>query len=609
MTSEEWVILELSSRSEGEDPDLVKKAICASIRDAEVFIPAVVTQIGEDRVVHYLVDGYAFVRHTHPDSIYLKLEGSRYVQSVLTEMDGKHRRLSKIGTPEVDKMRQQVLQEVDQGIGVDDIVRITSGPYRGIEAAVIEEIPEQGMVQVFVSLRSKQSLVTLPRSFLVVVKRSPLSPIRTRLNALKSWAQYVRPLIHHPLPSLKILQKSYRHFEDIHNWRLRGASLWAILSFLGGSFDPKLREISSHLAKLELLTGWMKRGAPCWETTWALDRVLQGGTSNLRAQLNRVVRLEGLLSRVHNLEQDLDQLAYMVAKSSNGKTLMVQNILLDGHNLAYRCLLTPGLSNIRDEKGRLTGMIVGFLGALSALKKRHPEASLYVAWDGSSKRRKSVYGDYQAKREHPSFERNGFDQLAYLKEILSVLGVYQVFNAEEEADDVLASLVRGSLNGQENLIFSTDRDFLQLVTSTTMVLVPKVGSRKEIPYNCEAVERDYGVGPEKMVELRAFYGDSSDHLPGVPRVPKKVLRALLQAHGSVDKVYKSGLVGVSKNQYERLRSSEPQVRINRKLMTLVDVPVSTLDPDANPEAVSNKLQQIGVTSKNILGAFFRHRES
>jgi 5'-3' exonuclease len=107
-----------------------------------------------------------------------------------------------------------------------------------------------------------------------------------------------------------------------------------------------------------------------------------------------------------------------------------------------------------------------------------------------------------------------------------------------------------------------------------------------------------------MVQLRALLGDSSDNLPGVPRVPKKVLRSLIQAHGSVEAVYRSGLAGVSKVQYDRLRSAEPQVRINVELMALKDVPFTKVDPNPNPDEVAALLRAVEITPNSILETFF-----
>jgi 5'-3' exonuclease len=145
---------------------------------------------------------------------------------------------------------------------------------------------------------------------------------------------------------------------------------------------------------------------------------------------------------------------------------------------------------------------------------------------------------------------------------------------------------------------------LQLVTDTTHVLVPGVGGRKDVVFDQAAVEKAFGVPPERIVQLRAFFGDNSDNIPGVPRVPKKVLRSLVQAHKTVDGVYHSGLTGITKSQYEKLRASEPQVRINVELMGLVNVPVSLTDPNVDADAAAGRLQELSINSSPLLEPFF-----
>lgn len=288
---------------------------------------------------------------------------------------------------------------------------------------------------------------------------------------------------------------------------------------------------------------------------------------------------------------------------------VVQNVIVDGHNLVIRCACAPHLSELKDSQGRPTGAIYGTLKALGALRKRFPAARIYVTWDGSSKRRKQRFSEYKSNRPlggaFPKVE--GFDPIRFLQGILPLLGVWQATNPDEEADDIIASLVRVTLASEQNLIFSTDRDMLQLVTDKTSVLAPAAGNRNEMLFDAAAVEAAFGVPPSRMTQLRAFCGDSSDAIPGVPRVPKKVLKALVQSFGTVDGVYNSGLAGLTKAQYERLRSSEPQVRINLELMSVIDVPISVQEPDVDPDAVAVKLGEVDVNSASIVDTFFGHR--
>lgn len=611
----EWVVLELNSRGEQEDPDLVREAITRSLKEAEVFVPAAVTQVGDDRVIHYLVDGYAFVRFDgRQPNDYFRLENTKYVQTILIRSGpgSRARRLSLVRDQDILRMRDQIRQLLDQGIGVGDVVRITSGPYRNMRATVVEEIPETGMVQVYIKLRSKQSLMTLPRSFLVVVERAPLSSVSNRLNALRDWAFLAKPILGWDQEPDRMLV-AFRRYEQVASWSRRGYDLYEFLSF-DQTYVTPLANLKTKTDQFVKYSNWHKRGSHLFTYLAAYH---PDGPMNpqrldaVQSKMMELVWVDDLLERIRLLWEDVDNISRAVAHRQEGKD-MVQNILIDGHNLALRCFHAPGISGLTDKHGRPTGVILGFLNSLGALKKRFPEAAVHVVWDGSSRRRRQRFGEYKGNRNGsssniPTFEAPSgirFDPLRVLRDMLPLFGIRQAWNPEEEADDVIATLVRSDLSSQTNIIFSTDRDMLQLVTATTSMLMPAVGSRNEIMYDVGTVVKSLGVSPGKVVQLRSLYGDTSDNIPGVPRVPKKVLRSLIQAHGSVDSVFRSGLAGLTKGQYERLRSAEPQVRINVELMTLVDVGVTTASPDVDPDNVAERLRELDIRPDSLLETFF-----
>ncbi len=609
--ADRWVILELNSRAEGEDPDLVSHSIQNALRGAEVFVPAVVTQVGDDRVVHYLVDGYAFLRRAEFQvSTILRLENSRYVNAVLTESTSGpgRRKLSTVPSSDIERMRGQISVEVDQGICIGDKVSIISGHYRNIEATVVEEIPEFDQVQVFVKLRSKQSIVTLPRSFLKVMERSPLSSALSRLTSLGAWTRTAKPVFDWTPEQWPRIQGLWSEIRKLETWQARGARLAAVTSFVQGGLTRQLKGLETQLREVRKLEAWISQARPLFTFVSSFrDHGPQQRLTALTAKLAELQWFNSLFDRIDRLRHDVNDLAHQTAQRRNGGQMLVQNVLVDGLNLAFRCLYAPGMADLKDKEGRPTGMVLGFLQSLGSLKKRFPDARIYVAWDGTSRRRKQIFGDYKANRPTRSFVAGPLPEwspLQFLQEFLPLIGVRQVFNPEEEADDVIATLVRGELNDQHNLIFSTDRDLLQLVSVTTRMLMPGAGTRKETLFDLEGVKTGFGVDPGVFLQLRAFYGDPSDNIPGVPRVPKKVLRSLVQAYGSVEGVYKSGLSGLTKGQYERLRSSEPQVRINLTLMTLSSVKVTAIDIATNPDTAVEQLRGLNINPDPIIHALF-----
>lgn len=640
----EWVVLELSSKAEGEDPTVIQRSVRNIIRDAEVFVPASVTQIGDDRVIQYLVDGYAFIRRDHPDEKYIRLEGSRYVQSVITQIatvkNRAVRQVSCVSEADIDRMKCQVQVESDQGIGVGDTVRIISGAYKQITAIVIEDIPEMDKVQVQVKLRSKESLVTLPRSFLRLVSKAPRPPWMDKVDAFRRWLRMARFVALWSDLALGRIVGRHGGLVRFNRWLGRGAPLERFLrAYLRPAQDLAPLRVKSTV--LDRLQAWANRKAVlrALDVPLVLDPIVQRGSqlaqffswSNRGKYLTSLVRpayislplptlesrfadwawLRDVVDRLGVIENEVAAIGQ--ALDGEGGTLvqlkdlvqgtLMQNVILDGYNLVYRCMYAPGMDSLADSKGRPTGMILGFLRSLAAIKKRWPEATFYVCWDGSSQRRKKLFAGYKANRqEHVA--NGGFNPVAWLKETLPFLGVYQAYHADEEADDVMASLVRGRLKGQRNVILTTDRDMLQLVTETDFVLVPSVGGRKEILFDRDAVIQSYGVTPEQMPSLRAFLGDTSDNIPGVARVPAKVITNLVKIHGTVSGVYSSTFVGLTKFQYEKLQAAEDQVRLNVRLMTLdTELPFVLLGPDVDRNVAIARLQDVEVKADPILAVF------
>lgn len=633
----QWVILELSPKAENEDPEIIRRSIRHIIRSAEVFVPAMVTEMGGDRVIRYLVDGYAFIRRDQPDSTYFKLECTRYVQSIITHpVQGKNpKQIACVKDEDIERMQTQIRVEANQGIGVGDTVVVTSGAYKQIHAVVIEDIPEMDSVQVQVKLRSKESLVTLPRSFLKLVSKAKRPAYLDKVAALRAWITATVAVTAWKDSALSPVQEAHRNFTRLSNWQSRGKALTDLTRALQ-SEGPELAPVQDKFRTWTRLDQWAAQGhrlmsfVRAAESKLDLTPILQAGDKVLRLAhwaeqgktLTRLVTLtyhpdsvahveakylewvwlQDVTERIRGIWKEVDALGRALRVEA-GDTV-VQNLLIDGHNLAFRCLYAPGMSALADSKGRPTGIILGFLRSLGSFAKRFPEASLYVTWDGSSQRRRKLFADYKANRA--AHATPIFDQIGWLRETLPMLGVTQAYNQDEEADDVLAALVRGPLKGQRNLILSTDRDLLQLVTDTDQVLVPAVGGRKEILFDVAAVRAEYGVGPELMPVLRSFLGDDSDNIPGVPRIPAKTVANLVRVYGGIDGVYSSSLAEVTKFQYAKLREAESQVRLNERLMRLAaDMPFVTLDPNPDPTAARVRLQDVEVQPDPILAAFGR----
>jgi 5'-3' exonuclease/transcription antitermination factor NusG len=627
----EWIILELGQMAEDEDPALISASIRYLIRDAEVFIPASVTQVGEDRVVTYLVDGYAFIKRAHPDERYLRLEDTRYIQAVVRAPGTKRKVLAVLKDRDIDKFRRQIRAHSDQGIGVGDTVSITSGPYKNLQAEVVEDIPEHDSVQVRIELRSKDSLVSLPRSFLSLVTKVSLPPYVKKTVEHREWLDSVLPILRWESFGFEPLRAVYGEYRKLTHWLSYGRGVQAELRL--SSSDTRLDSLRKLSGQNTKITRWLQAGNRLQSFLKSFDRDFDA--TALQGLHDKLVYIQMWLDRFDSLSAFLQSAAgptsfdifaetwrqYELLDAASLKFLdisrsvralehemagdtMIQNLIIDGMNMAVRCSMAPGLSDLKDSKGQPTGAIVGFLNSLVALRKKHPEAEIWVCWDSPSTHRKDLYPAYKANRNplRATFE------VDWLKRFLPLLGVWQVSSEGQEADDVIASLVRGRLDGQRNLIVSNDRDFMQLVSMTTNVLVPAVGPGKEKVCTPDVVEADYGVTPAQMLHLRALGGDASDNIPGAPGCGNKTASKLLRLYGTVDGIFQSNLAGLSPVLCEKLRGAEKQVRLNLLLMALgtgLDLVLSP--PNIDPLAAGNGLDDIRMNPTRVFTAFFGRR--
>ncbi len=289
-----------------------------------------------------------------------------------------------------------------------------------------------------------------------------------------------------------------------------------------------------------------------------------------------------------------------------------RRVIVDGPNLTMRALSVPALAKLRDRRGRPTGVLHGVLRSAVSVRKAYPSARVTFVWDGSRRRRASVYEGY--KRSRPTSGSGQDVDVLWLTDTLPLLYDAQAWSDVAEADDVVATLVRR--DDDETVIFSTDRDFLQLVTARVHVLSPppkSVLGRGKL-YDVARVRQEYGVAPWAMVLLRAVVGDVSDDLHGVPGVGLKIAsrlwnmvdRVVLEREHqggcvecdlaavdrSLDEI-RRGAAGLTKLQAKRILDAEDVVKRNVRLMTLVrDVDVDVVPPRPDPEALARRLSDV-----------------
>ncbi|WP_413440890.1 DNA polymerase I [Synechococcus sp. MIT S1220] len=281
-------------------------------------------------------------------------------------------------------------------------------------------------------------------------------------------------------------------------------------------------------------------------------------------------------------------------------------LLVDGHSLAFRSFYAfskGGEGGLTTKDGRPTSVTYGFLKSLLDVGKSLKPQGVAIAFDTAEPTfRHKADANYKAHRDvAPEIFFQDLDQL---QQILNAqLQLPLCMAPGFEADDVLGTLAnRAADQGWRVRILSGDRDLFQLVDDQRDIAVLYMGggpyARNSGPtlINEEGVLGKLGVMPEKVVDLKALTGDSSDNIPGVRGVGPKTAINLLKDNNDLDAVYatleqveaegpkasRGAIKGALKG---KLRNDKDNAYLSRKLAEiLVDIPLP-LEPSLPLKAV------------------------
>ncbi len=253
--------------------------------------------------------------------------------------------------------------------------------------------------------------------------------------------------------------------------------------------------------------------------------------------------------------------------------------LVDGSALAYRSHFAFARNPLINSRGENTSAIFGFVRELLRIIDDEKPDYLGVVFDTSEPTfRHKTYPEYKATREKMPDELR--DQLPRLRELISAMHIPILEVPGYEADDALATLARKAAEaGVEVYLVTGDKDLMQIITPQIRMCNLRRDSGTIEILDPEKVRQKMGVPPEKIVDYLALVGDSSDNVPGVPRVGKKTALELLQEFGSLDAILQNADKVGKKSIRESLQANEELARLSKKLVTLdLDAPID-LDLD------------------------------
>ena len=214
--------------------------------------------------------------------------------------------------------------------------------------------------------------------------------------------------------------------------------------------------------------------------------------------------------------------------------------IIDGNSLLFRAYYAtayPGVEIMRNQEGIPTNAIFAFSNMINKIVSTLKEGErLFVAFDAAKHNfRHDTLETYKANRK-PAPE-DLVVQFPIAREFLKAFGVYQFEQEGFEGDDIAGTVAKKSEEaGMEVTIYTSDRDFLQLVTKNITVNIIKKGLSDIMKMTPELVEETYGFKPLQIIDYKGLRGDTSDNLPGIPGVGEKTAVKLIQEYGSFDNI-------------------------------------------------------------------------
>lgn len=252
-------------------------------------------------------------------------------------------------------------------------------------------------------------------------------------------------------------------------------------------------------------------------------------------------------------------------------------LVIDGNSILNRAFY--GIRPLSTRDGLPTNAVYGFVTIL----KKHMDAlspqQIICAFDLKAPTfRHLMYSGYKATRKKMPEELA--KQLPYAKKVAQALGCRVLAVSGYEADDILGT-VSAQADAQQNthtFLLTGDRDALQLLSPQTTVILVK--NKEDIYYTPEKFVEEYGVAPERLVDIKALMGDASDNIPGVPGIGEKTALKLIADAGSLDAVYDSlDTLGVSKSVSAKLTAGRESAFLSRKLAEICrNVPLPQDEP-------------------------------
>lgn len=250
--------------------------------------------------------------------------------------------------------------------------------------------------------------------------------------------------------------------------------------------------------------------------------------------------------------------------------------ILDSYGLIYRCYFAFISRPLTNSKGENVSALFGFFRNLHSILEHYKPSYIIAAMDSKTPTfRHKIFDQYKANR--PKTPEDLHAQIPWICDILGAMGIPTLQCDGYEADDIIATVAsQCEKAGRSCRILSGDKDLMQLVTETTQILKPDHADVWKV-IGREGVKAEWGVYPEKMLDLLSLYGDTADNIPGVKGCGVKTACKFLDQYGDLDGIYQhadeiKGAIG------QKIRDGKESAYQSRELVRLcTEVPCDEID--------------------------------
>ena len=286
------------------------------------------------------------------------------------------------------------------------------------------------------------------------------------------------------------------------------------------------------------------------------------------------------------------------------RLIRLKLMAIDGNSIVNRAFY--GVRHLSAPDGTPTNAVYGFLNILQKLRSEELPDAVCVTFDLKAPTfRHKLYDEYKSHRKPMPDELAA--QMPIVKEVLDALNIPRVELEGWEADDLLGALSKKcTASGWQCVIVTGDKDALQLISDpfTRVKLVKSQrGQSVTKDYTTDTFIEEYGFAPQKLIDLKALMGDSSDNIPGVAGVGEKTAGELVQKFGGIDEIYdRLPELEIKDSVRNKLEAGHENARLSYKLAQIhSDAPLelelqATLDHAPDNDALFEIFRRLGFKS-------------